>query len=877
MEDMGLIPTAAGHLRDEKVTGDLQHHSSSSMEHRSNTMATTMATVMKVTLAATLDRILGAPMPNNPTTDEVNHHHNNITKIPMRQRLRGEHECQMAEAGSILPEEEEAQPPVVAGVHRCLVGHQAQALAVVTSRPSIPEVPTTETPTAADPIWSSKWQPRSARAKEAKVATGEAKTLAVSRSKGGEDRLLHLNKMATRDTMMGTVDDRRLRGLGMSSPLLREMYPQDSQGYDYNTYSGGGGYDGNQGYAQQPSRASFGDAHDEYQCNGGQQGYQAYGAHAKGPSASSLPNFEMIPPASRGSFEQTMRPGPGPMRPVPENIRPGPEIPQPGAHQTAKLNHAKSQPDLRQPQTAIFEMAGDIPSVPPIPPTNSLPPQVQPSQGYGAAPMAHERMPQRGPSAPPGPVNMPAPKQMGPSPARSEPPIPPPASQNPDALPSHPTPVRAGLMANSMVSLNEKPPPVRNYGGVPQSQPQLQQRPQPQQEQRQPQPPVASSTRPVELPVTPQELEHLRMVIKNNPNDQASALRLAKKLIEAADVLLPNVPDPKARGRARERYVMDAHKILKKLSNAQNVDAMFTMADAYGRGLFGGDSDAKEAFTLYQSAAKLGHASAAYRTAVCCEIGHEEGGGTRKDPMKAVQWYKRAASLGDTPAMYKVGMIQLKGLLGQPRNPREAVGWLKRAAERADSENPHALHELGLLYESARPNDTIIRDERYAASLFQQAADLGYKFSQFRLGQAYEYGSMGFPVDARMSIMWYSKAAQREEHQAELALSGWYLTGSDGVLKQSDQEAYLWARKAAVAGLAKAEYAMGYFTEVGIGVPANLEDAKRWYWRAAAQDFPKARERLEDLKRGGNRAGPRREQISRSRIEKHGEGECSIM
>jgi TPR repeat protein len=36
-----------------------------------------------------------------------------------------------------------------------------------------------------------------------------------------------------------------------------------------------------------------------------------------------------------------------------------------------------------------------------------------------------------------------------------------------------------------------------------------------------------------------------------------------------------------------------------------------------------------------------------------------------------------------------------------------------------------------------------------------------------------------------------------------------------------------------MSGLAKAEYAMGYFTEVGIGAPANLEDAKRWYWRAA--------------------------------------------
>ena len=61
------------------------------------------------------------------------------------------------------------------------------------------------------------------------------------------------------------------------------------------------------------------------------------------------------------------------------------------------------------------------------------------------------------------------------------------------------------------------------------------------------------------------------------------------------------------------------------------------------------------------------------------------------------------------------------------------------------------------------------------------------------------------------------------------------MTGSEGVLQQSDTEAYLWARKAAHAGLAKAEYAMGYFTEVGIGAPANLEDAKRWYWRAACE------------------------------------------
>lgn len=340
-----------------------------------------------------------------------------------------------------------------------------------------------------------------------------------------------------------------------------------------------------------------------------------------------------------------------------------------------------------------------------------------------------------------------------------------------------------------------------------------------------------------QAPVTTQELEQLRMTIKANPADQESALRLAKRLIEASDALIPNLPDPRARAKARDRYLMDAHKILKKLASNQNLEAMFTLADGLGKGLFGSDPDTKEAFTLYQSAAKLGHPAAAYRTAVCCEIGHEDGGGTRRDPLKAMQWYKRAATLGDTPALYKVGMILLKGLLGQQRNPREAVSWLKRAAERATEDNPHALHELGLLYQSAQPSDYIIRDEGYALSLFQQAGELGYKFSQYRMGCAYEYGLLGCPIDPRLSIVWYSRAAMQEEHQSELALSGWYLTGSEGVLNQSDTEAYLWARKAATAGLAKAEFAMGYFTEVGIGVPPNLEDAKRWYWRAAGRFF----------------------------------------
>jgi len=594
----------------------------------------------------------------------------------------------------------------------------------------------------------------------------------------------------------------------MRSPPPQRGYPPNNGPPPQDPYMDSG-YGGppNSGYGQQRP-ASFDDFYDYYDPrNSGAEYPQNNPPSAQGP----MPNFDAIPSQRpRNSFDQHMQPG-------------SQEQAQRGPMRVPEMNRTKSQPDLRNSQTAVFEMAGDIP---PMPTGNQFQSQGPPERSQSfqrrspPEPQGPQGPPMQGPGLPSGPAPYRPPVQSAP-----------PLNSNPDALPSHPVPVRPGHMPNSLVNLQDKPPPVRNYNGPPQpAQPAMSQ-PGPAPLQINPQPAPA---KPKEPPVTIEELEHLRAVVKQNSSDQASALRLAKRLVEASDALVPNL-DPKSRSRSREKYLMDAHKILRKLEKSNNPDAMFFLADCLGRGMFSSEPDNSHAFSLYQSAAKLGHAAAAYRTAVCCEIGNDEGGGTRKDPLKAIQWYKRAATLGDTPAMYKVGMILLKGLLGQPKNPREAIGWLKRAAERADTENPHALHELALLYESAGDNDPILKDEAYALQLFKQAGELGYKFSQFRLGAAYEYGLMGCPIDPRLSIMWYSRAAMQEEHQSELALAGWYLTGSEGVLQPSNTEAYLWARKAATAGLAKAEYAMGYFTEEGIGVPENLEDAKRWYWRAAGE------------------------------------------
>lgn len=355
-------------------------------------------------------------------------------------------------------------------------------------------------------------------------------------------------------------------------------------------------------------------------------------------------------------------------------------------------------------------------------------------------------------------------------------------------------------------------------------------------------------------PYTREFVDDYRNRMKVDPDPEAQ-FAFAKYLVEAAKKIGEELAahDPRAGRKYRDSLLAESLRNVKKLAEGSKepyADAQFFLANLYGTGQLGLQVDHEKAYYLYLLASKLNHPAATYRAAVCCEL----GAGTKRDPNRSVLFYRKAAALGDTAAMYKLALILLNGIMGHPRNPREALVWLRRAAAQADEDNPHALHELALLHE--RPNNgtngVIPHDPHLAREYLTQAAQLGYAPAQFKLGQCHEFGTLGFVIDPRRSIAWYTRAAERGDAEAELALSGWYLTGSEGVLKQSDTEAYLWGRKAANKGLAKAEYAVGCecgqrrsnvefqlifsdYTEIGIGVKQDIELAKRWYMRAASE------------------------------------------
>ncbi|KAI8364463.1 hypothetical protein EDC96DRAFT_444041 [Choanephora cucurbitarum] len=362
-------------------------------------------------------------------------------------------------------------------------------------------------------------------------------------------------------------------------------------------------------------------------------------------------------------------------------------------------------------------------------------------------------------------------------------------------------------------------------------------------------------------------------------NDPRKLLEFAKLLLEADQVLPRQELDTKKARKVHDELMREAQRIVKKLASHSALgkqayaDAQFFLANCYGTGAMDLPTDTEKAFSFYVQGSKQNHPGCTYRTGVCYEV----GAGTKRDKDHAMQFYRKAANLGDQAAMYKLGVILLKGFLGQPKSPREGISWLRRAAQLADEDHPHALHELGLAFEK-EGIPSILPDLNYARELFTQAAQYGYAPSQFKLGLAYENGFLNCPVDPRRSIAWYSKAAQQGDIEAEFALSGWYLTGAEGILQQSDREAYLWARKAADKGNAKAEYAVGYFTETGTGISQNLEEARRWYMRASAQNYVRATQRLTELKYNGTVPRQRkihsRENNTSSNVK---DSECIVM
>ncbi|KIJ24823.1 hypothetical protein M422DRAFT_274317 [Sphaerobolus stellatus SS14] len=158
------------------------------------------------------------------------------------------------------------------------------------------------------------------------------------------------------------------------------------------------------------------------------------------------------------------------------------------------------------------------------------------------------------------------------------------------------------------------------------------------------------------------------------------------------------------------------------------------------------------------------------------------------------------------------------------------------AAKRSSIELPHPTYVYGLGAFTATKVE-----ERYYVPLIPQgssptaearkhierAAYLDFAPAQYKLGHAYEYAAPPFSFDPLLSVQYYSYVF--------LASSILIKTHAPlvshlnkGAFEKDERLAVTFPDKAAKKGLHSAEFAIGYYAEVGIGQSKDLEAAKKW-------------------------------------------------
>lgn len=165
------------------------------------------------------------------------------------------------------------------------------------------------------------------------------------------------------------------------------------------------------------------------------------------------------------------------------------------------------------------------------------------------------------------------------------------------------------------------------------------------------------------------------------------------------------------------------------------------------------------------------------------------------------------------------------------------------------------------------PEPYLALDLNIARVNIEKAAYHGFAKAQVKMGAAYELCQLNCDFNPALSLHYNALAARQGEPEAEMAISKWFLCGHEGVFEKNDELAFTYAQRAAQSGLPTAEFALGYFYEVGIFVPVDIKEARSWYAKAAASGNKDASGRIDSISRSKTLSRRDHEKVAISRIK----------
>eukprot|EP00397_Hematodinium_sp_SG-2012_P009910 GEMP01010009.1.p1 GENE.GEMP01010009.1~~GEMP01010009.1.p1 ORF type:complete len:700 (+),score=137.52 GEMP01010009.1:367-2466(+) len=301
--------------------------------------------------------------------------------------------------------------------------------------------------------------------------------------------------------------------------------------------------------------------------------------------------------------------------------------------------------------------------------------------------------------------------------------------------------------------------------------------------------------------------------------------------------------------------------------------------------------DLRLAFENFNASAFTGSADGMFNLASV----YLTGSGVEQSFRKATLWYTHALDRGHTPAAYSLALMHLNGV-GTVRDCKIAVELLKKVTERGPwisdrlhlsydlqernpdaaafvmlklAETGHEVSQMNLahlldtqathIFRNVNPNineedasDTDKRNNKiYAQRFYEMSADLGSASSELRLG---DYAYYGWGIEVATDDVVAETPATKVEGGVDPDWTHTYLMEEERQLQRKSQyreqqvsftNALAHYRKTAdmkITGewmqtfVSRASFNLGYMHQFGVGIPQDLNTAKRHYQKCLEID-----------------------------------------
>jgi TPR repeat protein len=316
----------------------------------------------------------------------------------------------------------------------------------------------------------------------------------------------------------------------------------------------------------------------------------------------------------------------------------------------------------------------------------------------------------------------------------------------------------------------------------------------------------------------------------DNPRVVRYLFNLARAYQRKAQLMADNDP-------AKKKVQSDALIRYEDAVRKGYVAAFNNLALMYDKGEGTEHPNPEEATRLLQLGAKQGHSIAMYNLAYRYRNGQ---GGLPRDSIQAYELFAKSAEAGNVGAMVEVGFGLWCGCGVQP-DPLRAIEWLRRAANAGSDE---AKRDLGFVYyiggHGVTPDRNLPADEAQALLWFAQAAEEGDAESQRFLGRMFEDGSGLTTQQPQLAERYWRLAAYNGNVDAQVEFAERILS-SRILLKPENGpgEVVQLLRSAMTLGSSRAALRLAKLYRTGeFGYAVRPEEAVKYAYRAIdlAQD-----------------------------------------